>query len=373
MNIFLFTPEHDLCLANGDLHYVPPESALCFADECAGIMRYMYGPEAHCLSARQFVQMMKEDEVGRAENDIIAWGWTETLRTYLLSAGVAEVSIPGKEDVLRWRQLQHRSTSAGLLAWLSRQTGSPYPVEAVTDLGQLQALRERYGALVLKAPWSGSGRGLHWLWPVDSSQQKTDSQSVGAMPATPNTGEEDRLLTTWFNKIVAHQDCVMAEPWLSVLQDFAMEFYIGDVPAVLHREEMGKSKGCDPEVSFLGYSLFECRAGVYAENLLLTDEDIESRLGEYIPVAQLHHIRLLLAHWLTQNVLPYYHGPLGVDMFIHDSTRGPRLRPVSEINFRHTMGLVAHEYLRHHPADNGKHFAIRYVANRRPSYLTEVS
>ena len=55
MNIF--NPEHDLCLANGDPNFVPPESALRFGRECAGLNSWI--------------------ETG---DGIIPWGWDAVLK-----------------------------------------------------------------------------------------------------------------------------------------------------------------------------------------------------------------------------------------------------------------------------------------------------
>lgn len=193
---------------------------------------------------------------------------------------------------------------------------------AVVPAECLSHLLDSHGRLVLKAPWSGSGRGLRWLQGRVRDKDKE-----------------------WIVHILKQQGSVAAEPWEEVMQEFAMEFVLDD------------------DVRFAGFSLFSARGGVYQGNVLLTDRGIEQRLGEYVSSSMIRHIQLLLTYWLRQHVLPYYKGPLGVDMYIHDSPRGPRLRPCSEINFRHTMGLVAHEYLRRHQQEEGKVFAIRYVAS----------
>ncbi len=346
MSVCLFTPEHDLCLAHDSDHYMAPASALQFADDCADIMRCIYDDEAVCYSARQYAEVCRM-QASESTVPLHAWGWTRTLVATLHDAGVPAESLPTAVQLTAWRQLQHRNTAAQLLRWITGQNGAPYPVLAVTSMEQLALWRSTQGAVVLKAPWSGSGRGLRWLRDGEAPDEQTRA---------------------WLQKIVSQQGCVMAEPWLPVLQDFAMELYIGALPQEL---QQGRTSAGD-EVTFLGYSLFSNRAGVYAGNLLLSDDEIERRLGEYLPIKQLHHIRFLLTHWLTQNLAPHYQGPLGIDMFVHDSPRGPRLRPVSEINLRHTMGLAAHEYLRRNPEEHGKHFAIQHDTVRQPAYRLQI-
>ena len=43
--------------------------------------------------------------------------------------------------------------------------------------------------------------------------------------------------------------------------------------------------------------------------------------------------------WITEHVVGRYVGPLGVDLILDTSGN----THVSEFNFRHTMGMVAHE------------------------------
>ena len=42
MRLCIFNPEHDLCLAKGRAHYVPPRSAVDFARRDANIMAVLY-------------------------------------------------------------------------------------------------------------------------------------------------------------------------------------------------------------------------------------------------------------------------------------------------------------------------------------------
>ena len=85
----------------------------------------------------------------------------------------------------------------------------------------------------------------------------------------------------------------------------------------------------------MGYSYFKTGSGVYKENILWPDEKIETTFS-------LLPIRERVEHWLKENVWSCYRGPLGVDLMVcNDGSIH-----VSEINFRHTMGMVAHERIK---------------------------
>jgi hypothetical protein len=160
-----------------------------------------------------------------------------------------------------------------------------HEVRAIEDMESLLKRGEHW---VLKAPWSGAGRGLRWVH--------------GSLTAI------DR---DWLLKTVANQRCVIAEPRREVVADLALEYMDG---------------------AFIGYSYFKTGSGVYKENVLWTDEEIERNF----PVLA---ARQRVEPWLEANIWPRYRGPLGVDLMVCADGSVH----VAEINFRHTMGMVAHE------------------------------
>ena len=292
MQLCIFNPEHDLCLANGRAHYVPPRSAIDFARRGVSLMQVLY-PDSRCLSVYDIIQSSTlSDQFDR----IVPWGWNLTLKYELLKQGVPATLMPSDEVLARWRMLQHRTTILPL------QPQS----RAATTAEEVRLMISQYRSVVMKAPWSGAGRGLRWV--------------------TDRLGEQD---VSWLNKVVREQRCVIVEPRREVAADFALEYII---------DKQG--------LRFLGYSLFESAHGVYQSNRLLPDDVICRRVG----ITSVE--RQGLEDWLCAHVSPFYQGPLGVD-FILD-TQGRRY--LSEMNLRHTMGWVAHEYLAQHPDADGSLF-----------------
>lgn len=275
MQLCIFNPEHDLCLAKGRAHYVPPRSAVDFARRDAGIMQVLY-PEAECCS----VYDLTRGQAAQA-TEVVAWGWDAVVRYELQKRGVDVTLMPADEELATIRELQHRSTVLPLQP-------DCHEVHSVDDMEAL--LREREH-LVMKAPWSGAGRGLRWVH--------------GALTAI------DR---GWLQKTVEGQRCVIAEPRRDVVADLALEYMSGD---------------------FMGYSYFKTGSGVYKENIMWSDEKIEATFS-------LQPVRERVEQWLTENVWSRYRGPLGVDLMVC----ADGCVHVAEMNFRHTMGMVAHEKLR---------------------------
>lgn len=291
--VCIFNPEHDLCLANGDRNFVPPQSALQFADNCHGIMQIVHN--AASASVNTIPQLA---DIDFSNIEIIPWGWNATLKHSLLRLDFPAEKMPG-DDLIAWiRKMQHRAEFLPLLN----------ESKAIYDTASLQEYLHKHEKIILKAPWSSSGRGLRRIF--------------------GNLGEKD---IAWAEKMILEQNCFIAEPLRDIKLEFALEYD--------NRE-------------FVGYSLFSSKNGIYESNVLLYDNEIEKTI--YSHSSGLASIKSRLEQWLDENIFPFYRYPLGIDCYM-DSCDNLH---ISEINLRHTMGLVAHAFLQQHPESHGKIFYV---------------
>ena len=90
---YIFNPDTDLALADGDENYIPPYSATKMAKDLASLPRWY------------------DIEDSRA---VIPWGWNPALIKKLKAQGIAPDLLPDKEKMERIRQLSHRSLSVHL-------------------------------------------------------------------------------------------------------------------------------------------------------------------------------------------------------------------------------------------------------------------
>ena len=291
MNIF--NPEHDLCLANGDPNFVPPESALRFGRECAGLNSWI--------------------ETG---DGIIPWGWDAVLKRRLVREGVSPDLLPTDKFLEDVKMLSHRRNALYANDFLYanipllRQYATPSRAFEAYNCNDVLSLADRFGEAVAKAPWSGSGKGLRWL----------------------RSGELSDNDLGWCRNVIAKQGSVIVERREKVIRDFAMLYSISG-----------------NDVRFEGMSLFFNDNGMYKGNVLGTDEWILDELSSYLPRELFIEIKDALGQFFRRNYLGVYQGFIGVDMFICTDAGGAfRIVPCVEINARMTMGLLARRIFDRH-------------------------
>lgn len=108
--------------------------------------------------------------------------------------------LPSDSQLERIRTLSHRQTAAQLLSLLriNGTVGEAVLCESLEAVEQQLGLHSR---LVLKAPWSSSGRGIRFI-----------------------DGELNDYHRGWLRNLLSKQGGVMAEPYYEKVKDFGMEF-----------------------------------------------------------------------------------------------------------------------------------------------------
>lgn len=280
----LFNPEHELCLANGDPNFVPPESALRFGRDCAKILEILGGDATPWPPV---------------------WGWDSAVRQKLLRSGVPEEELPTSEYLSLVRELSHRRLALKMEASLPRIDGLwSLGSREIRSLDELRSYMADHSEAIVKAPWSGSGKGL-----FNIRDGKLLDVSYG-----------------WCARTIAKQGSLIAQERADTVCDFAMLF------------------SASPEgISYEGLSLFRNEGNAYRSNLLAGDGYIGAKLEGYVGRQLLDRTRDFVGGFLERELGGRYLGKLGVDMLVcRTPDGGYALAPCVEINLRNTMGLVAH-------------------------------
>lgn len=174
--------------------------------------------------------------------------------------------------------------------------------QLVTNLSELQTCAREQTALVLKRPFSSSGRGITTL-----SRRQLASPSYTSKLSYP----------------------LFVEPLYKATSNWGTEFRIS---------ESGK-------VTYLGLSHFVTKQFKYLYNVVAPQAKLQEQLSHEVSWHKVEEAILQQTGFLSQEVAPCYRGNVGVDMMVYEG----KLHPCNEINVRTTMGhyalLLGKQYL----------------------------
>ena len=350
-NTYIFNPDNDLALANGDANYLPPRSARQMATDLAflatwwanngdsiliphsDVLYYWSKTSDKSLFSTDIKWITEKEEI--PHQPLKPWGWNPSLVKQMSKRGLPSEYLPTEEDMHTLRTLSSRQMAVEVLREIRHQLSDNHPLIGTSALctSEEEIAHEvtAHTSTILKAPWSSSGKGLR-----------------------RGQGLYEPPLSGWCARTLAQQGAVVVEPMYDKVKDFAMEFY---------------SSGDGLSLTFVGYSSFVTDAnGAYEGNLLMSDEEVEADLSAYIPRETLHTTCAQLQHLLAKHIGADYQGYVGVDMMIclvhtEDAQERYALHPCVEINLRMNMGVVAHIlYQRHVTHGHRGRYMVEYFS-----------
>lgn len=362
MKLFFFNPEHDLALANNHPNFVAPASARQMASDLGMLPLWWAGrgdavladratacrlwleethrnwPEGMKRQMRR-VCLLSVDEVFHepALERLEPWGWNRMTVSRMRQQGIPDNLLPDEEQLERWRLFSNRKTAVDVLSEVKDRfvaTGG----DAIRWLcgescycrteKEIESELSRFKETILKAPWSGSGKGLR----------------LGKRGYVPP-------LSGWCRRLLRDQGGVVVEPYYNKIIDFAFEY---------------KADGRG-ELIYAGLSVFETtHQGAYAGNQLAPEHMLWKYLGLYVPEDVLRLVEENLRYVLGRKLGTAYCGPLGVDLMICQDDAGHyRVDPCVEVNLRRTMGLVAVELSRWLSEGSYGRFMVDYFPDGR--------
>ena len=318
MKLLVFNPEHDLALAanlsnftaphagrqlRADLGFIPAIWAA--ADDYVHVENVEDAERRFLrLTRRPFGRFIAKEQICKHKFTAVdVWGWDLAIRAFLLRWGIDAAIMPTATQIDDIRQLSHRRYAMQLLDCLQM----PGIIGSSCETNQIENIIDRLHSgehLVVKAPWSSSGRGVRFM-------------------------EDDVNIydNGWLRNVIVKQGSVMVEPYYNKVKDFGMEFV---------------SDG-NGSVSYIGLSLFQTSNGAYTGNILASEEEKESFISRYIPIDLLKTVQQKICAKMGSWLKDQYTGVFGIDMMVvrRDDGDGFLLHPCVEINLRRTMGHVA--------------------------------
>ena len=252
------------------------------------------------LSARPEGALSSERTLNSNLSTIEPWGWDLALRSFLMRYGVE--AVPTEDEIAVIRDLSHRKYAVDLLRALAFEgtTGTSWRADTMVEVKQALRYNQK---IVVKAPWSSSGRGVRFI------------------------EEPVPMIQRWIENVIAAQGSVVIESYCHKVKDFGMEF-----------ESDGRGN-----VRYLGLSLFHTENGAYTGNILAPEEEKQEMINRYLSEDLLKAVREKICTYLGALYKGKYAGPFGVDMMVvrGDDEQNFLLNPCVEINLRRTMGHVA--------------------------------
>jgi len=268
------------------------------------------------ISNREFVTMdMLEKLPPENINRLCPWGWSPAVhkRLNFLKDNCSENFK--NSPVFNWETERRNLYSKKFAREILHQLVEKYPsehfitkdelTEICTSKEEFEILLEKWDKLMVKAPWSSSGRGL---------------QPITKTPVHPKVWE--KLLG-----IVNDQGYAIAEPLLNKQLDLAYQFKL----------EKGR-------VSFVGTSNFTADSkGQYMGNSLNgLPDDLNPELKEFVQKIPSLVIDPLIKLLENSDLAKSFEGFFGVDTLIFRDKQGQlKINPCLEINVRYNMGLLS--------------------------------
>ena len=317
---YFFNPENDLALANASSFFQPSKRILKFSEDLS-MLPIWYAPNGSWVISRSkvcedwnlelfsrlgisssWISLEEYNHSSIQEDLLFPWGWNPSLVHWWNSLN-HDIDI----DFKLLRESSSRAFTIDILSSLASDnllSSSLFiPKKLYTD-SDIEKFKSSHDLFVLKAPWSGSGKGLFW-----------------------SNGLWREKLSEWSRNVFSSQGYLIGEVVYEKQVDFAMEF-----------------RCKDGEVQFIGYSLFHTdKFGHYNHNFLTTDERIEHYL-----ISKLQNPELLLRTkeklklFIKSNLASFYNCYLGIDMMLFgENSQMCQLHPCVEVNLRMNMGIVS--------------------------------
>ena len=337
-NVYLFNPTCELAVANGSANFMASAKLRRFEDDLSTLPGILAQPNDLVIvdrqPSRQFIDQLESagfipplyrpkenilsdpscmpDEIGF----LFPWGWCPSAHKLLQPFKSACSSDYLTSPVAEWQEIQRelysRRSSLDILTGIITNSNL-CNILTLNDLPEICIrhddiirLQQKWGKVVVKAPWSASGRGLQVLRP--NEYNRTNRQVISG--------------------ILKQQGYVVAGPWHNKELDLSFQFF-----------SFGNGR-----IEYKGLTSFSTDlAGHYLSNFIqefptdLTPE-IEEFLKQNIPDIK----NALQETIIRSDYSSRYYGWLGVDAMIFRSDQGDlKFHPCLEINCRFTMGAIA--------------------------------
>jgi len=336
-DIFLFNPTCEYAVANGKTSWQPNRLLQKMETDLATLPQFFAQPHDIVLTEKlpsseftcsfnrfeyqppQFFR--KHDFIEEAKikpnilNRLVPWGWSLAAHNLLSPLKNFCSHEFRNSPVFNWKpeskELYSKRFALEVLTKLLSEQHYDFflPEYLLTEICTTQSEIEKniskWEKVMIKAPWSCSGRGL---------------QPITKTPVHPKVWEK-------IKGIINTQGFVIAEPYLNKAADLALQFKI--------------EKG---EIDFLGISnFFTDSKGQYQGNFIHgVPNEYDKETVAFLKFLPDVLVKPIITTLESSRLSLLYEGNFGVDMLIfRDEKNRLKVNPCLEINLRQSMGLLA--------------------------------
>lgn len=329
--LHIYNPEHDIVLGKNDVSFTPPRAARLTRERYCHIPAFWAEdgdwilvddvqraqdnlksneglPQGFNSIAK--VKFVTFDDLKGLKNDqlpseILPWGWDKHIVHRLLKCNpLFRNLVPDSERLDAIRRFSSREFASEKVLPEIISKSEAFVGQARSFSGTVEDLQEivkNNGSIVLKSPWSCSGRGVKFIESELSESEKG-----------------------WVRNVLEEQGAIMIEPLYNKVLDFAMEFVA----------EKSSTR-------FVGLNVFTTNNGAYLQNFNDSEEGKLAKISEYIDAKLLDIVKDVIIDITTNAFRGIYEGPFGVDMMIvRDAENKTKVHPCVEMNLRRTMGQI---------------------------------
>jgi len=334
-DVYLFNPTCEYAVANQTVSWQPNRLLRQMETDLACLPQFFARPGDYVLTDKlpsekclercsrvgiEGIRFVKKEGLSDPgfqqipKNRLLPWGWSPAAHHLLEplkpSCSPEFLSSPNASWKPGFRDLYSRKTAKTILESLLSKNAGKYllPLQSVpaccNSIGEFGRLAKNREPLMVKAPWSASGRGL---------------QPVTVFPVHPSV----------MNKIsgmIKSQGYVLVEPLLDKILDFSFQFQLRS-----------------QKTEFIGISYFSTDTKGQYQGSYLNGPPV-STAPDVLKFAEENAVAFapVLADLIDKNpVALNYCGYFGIDAMVYRSREGElRFYPCVEINLRYNFGIL---------------------------------
>ncbi len=295
MSLFIYNPTAEIAIANGTNSFTPPTRLQKFEEDIA--FNYITSISENNYYESYYPWSESQIEFNNIFKPLKDAGLINNLRSYIHWTDEQKLFFSRLTDIELQKTIKLLQT---------HKINIPYSGIKATSMQEIEHQIIQWGSVVIKQPWSTSGRGIHF---VDNNNKKLDK--------------------AWILGSFKRQGFVTVEPFMNKVLDFSLHFNINqkEVKNIGISYSVNNRKG-----SFIGGNI----------NRKKIKTNIQNKLTHFIEANINYKLFYIVKKAIVINdIHKKYTGVVGIDGIVYqDKNNELFIHPCVDVNMRYNMGLL---------------------------------